>query len=409
MVTLPPDDQAAEGTDGESDGTWPSVAFEEYPWSPNEAVPRSQLRKLAASYQAAVPPPIAGVSRVPLPAEVDALAADASAEIARFDTQVGSDLAPFAAILLRSESAASSRIENLTASAKAIALAELGDPSRRNASVIVANTRAMEAAIDLSDRLDEDAIIAMHTALLGASRPELIGHWRYQQVWIGGSNYGPFGARFVPPHHCRVPAAMADLRRFVERDDLPVLVQAVVAHAQFETIHPFPDGNGRTGRALIHALLRAKGLTRKVTVPVSAGLLNDTEGYFDALDAYRRGDPSILVQHLADASFAAINNGRHLVADLHALRSGWNDLVQVRAGATVWRLADLLLRQPVIDSALVQRELEVGAMTANRAIDSLATYEVLTKVSGNRRDRKWSSPDVLAVLDAFAERSGRRG
>lgn len=385
------------------------MAFEECPWSPNEAVPRSRLRKLAASYRAADPPLIAGISRVPLPAEVDALAADASAEIVRFDTEVGSDLAPFAAILLRLESAASSRIENLTASAKAVALAELGDPSRRNASVIVANTRAMEAAIELSDRLDEDAIIAMHAALLGGSRPELTGHWRNEQVWIGGSNYGPFDARFVPPHHRRVPAAMSDLRRFLERDDLPVLVQAVVSHAQFETVHPFPDGNGRTGRALIHAVLRAKGLTRKVTVPVSAGLLVDTEGYFDALGAYRLGDPSVLVQHLADASFAAINNGRRLVADLHGLRAAWDNVVKVRAGATVWRLADLLLRQPVIDSALVQRELQVSAMTANRAIDALANHEVVKKVSGNYRDRKWSCPEVLAALDAFAERSGRRG
>lgn len=93
----------------------------------------------------------------------EVLVADATAEIARVDAEMGADIAPFAAILRRGESAASSRIDNLSASAKAIPLVELGDPSRRNASVIVANTHAMQAAIALADRWDADAIVAMYT------------------------------------------------------------------------------------------------------------------------------------------------------------------------------------------------------------------------------------------------------
>jgi Fic family protein len=196
---------------------------------------------------------------------------------------------------------------------------------------------------------------------------------------------------------------------FMNREDLPPLTQATVAHAQFETIHPFPDGNGRVGRALIHALLKGKGLTRQVTVPVSAGLLVDTAAYFDALGAYRQGDPAPIIRRLADASFAAIGNGRRLVSDLHQIRTGWDDRLRARRGATAWAVADLLLRQPIIDSGLVQRELEVPAMTANRAIDALGEAGVLTKVSGNYRDRKWSAREVLAALDDFARRSGRRG
>ena len=106
-------------------------------------------------------------------------------------------------------------------------------------------------------------------------------------MWIGSSSYGPHTASFVPPHHTRVAAAIDDLVRFIRRDDLPVLAQAALAHAQFETIHPFPHGNRRTGRALVHCLLRGKLLTRRVIVPVSAGLLTDTDSYFDALAAYR--------------------------------------------------------------------------------------------------------------------------
>jgi Fic family protein len=97
---------------------------------------------------------------------------------------------------------------------------------------------------------------------------------------------------FNPPHHDHVPVLIDDLVAFARRTDIPLLTQAAVAHAQFETIHPFPDGNGRTGRALIHSMLRGHGLTHNVTVPVSAGLLTDTSAYFDALTAYREGEPS---------------------------------------------------------------------------------------------------------------------
>lgn len=388
---------------------WPAVTHEERLWKIPEGISRTERRKLSSSYAAAVVPEIATVERVPLSGEAEAIVAEASAEIARFDAEVGADIAPFSAILLRTESAASSKIENLTASAKAIALAELGDPSRRNAAVIVANTHAMQAAIALADHLDENAILQMHAALLEPTRPEWCGHWRDEQVWIGGSNAGPFGALYVAPHQKHVPGLMRDLARFLDRDDLPALTQAAIAHAQFETIHPFPDGNGRVGRALIHALLRGKGLTRQVTVPVSAGLLADTDGYFEALGEYRLGDPTPLVHRLAEASFAAIANGRELVRELHQIRDSWAERVKARRGATAWSVADLLLRQPVVDSALIQQELEVPAMTANRAIEAVVDGRILTKVSGNYRDRKWAANEVLAALDAFATRAGRRG
>ena len=245
-----------------------------------------------------------------------ALADEATAELARFDAEMGTEIAPFGSILLRSESAASSRIENLTASAKAVALAELGDTSRRNAAEIVANTTAMQAAIELADRLDAPAILAMHAALLRQHDPKIAGRWRDAQVWIGSSSYGPHTASFVPPHHTRVPPAIDDLVEFMRRDDLAVLPQAALAHAQFETIHPFPDGNGRTGRALVHCLLRGKRLTRQVTVPVSAGLLTDTDRYFDALTAYRSGDIRPIVERFAEASFDSVVNGRQLVTEL---------------------------------------------------------------------------------------------
>jgi Fic family protein len=274
--------------------------------------------------------------------------------------------------------------------------------------VIVANVRAMQAALDLADRLDEQSILDMHAALLGSTHPQWSGRWRDVQVWIGGGDYGPHTASFVPPHHDRVPESMADLVRFMRRTDIPPLAHAAIAHAQFETIHPFPDGNGRTGRAIVHSLLRHRRLARSVTIPVSAGLLTDTTSYFDALGAFRSGDAAPIIGRFADASHWAVANGRQLVGELRQIRAGWSDVIRARSDSVAHRLADLMLRQPAVDSALVERELGVSRVTALAAIDKLAQAGILKEVSGGKWRRKWIAPAVLGSLDGYAARGGRR-
>lgn len=388
---------------------WPFVGSEEHSWEQAESIPMSRAarRRHRGPYRAAVVPKIATLP-VSLPPEVSALVDDAGAEIARFDAEMGQELAPFSAVLLRSESAASSKIENLTASARAIAEAELNPNMRGNASLIVANERAMSAAVALADHIDPEAILAMHEALLAETAPHIVGHWRTEQVWIGGSDFGPHGAAFVPPHHGHVPELIDDLVSFISRDDAPVVSHAAIGHAQFETIHPFPDGNGRTGRALLHSHLRNKGLTRNVTVPVSAGLLADVDKYFAALDAYRDGNPVAIVQRLSEAAFGAVANGRQLVGDLRSIRAEWDSRVKVRRGATAWRIADLLLRHPVVNSGLLATELGMAGQNTYRSLQPLVDAGVVVEFSDKKRGQLWRAPEVLDALDRFAVRAGRR-
>lgn len=389
---------------------WPRVGTETRAWSsqlPADMLSARQRAMTRGPYQAAVVEQISTLTPQ-LPADVTAIAADAAIEIARFDAELGAEVAPFASVLLRSESASSSRIENLTSGAKAIALAELGSTEKRNATEIVGNVEAMTAALALADQLDTDAILAMHQALVAAHHPEIAGQWRSEQVWIGGNSISPHGAEYVAPHHDHVPALMLDVVAFARRTDLPLLIQAAIAHAQFETIHPFPDGNGRTGRALIHAMLRGHGLTRNVTVPVSAGLLVDTRAYFDSLTAYREGNPVSIVERLAHATFSAVTNGRELVHELRSIRSGWNDRIRARRGAGAWALAELLLRQPVIDARVVASALGTSPQNALRSVGVLEDSGILTEFTGFTRNRMWQSTEVLRALDAFAERAGRR-
>lgn len=388
---------------------WPALGYETLDWEidPDISMSKTARRRHDQPYDAAITPKIAEIA----PAIAGAVltgAEDAAVAITRFDAEFGDRVVPFSAILLRSESAASSRIEQLTASAKAIALAELGDSNRANAAMIVSNARAMEAAIRLADQVDTDSIIEMQAALIGEEHPEWVGQWRSSQVWIGGRRYGPHGALFVPPHHDRVASAMDDLVQFADRDDIPVLAHAALVHAQFETIHPFPDGNGRTGRAIIHALLRRRGITRNVTVPISAGLLVNVEAYFDALGEYRRGNVTPIIEEMSDAAFSAIDNATGMLSDLDAITAEWRERLSARSDSAVWRLSELLVRQPAVNSKVVEDALEVSRPTALNAIAKLEEAGVLVKARGEERNRAWVAVDVVAALDRFAEAGGRR-
>ena len=394
--------------DSRTSAAWPAVGSEPRPWRrPDiEVASRRQRRAAAGEYRAALVPTVAE-REVPLRADTLAVADDASKELTRFDAEAGSFAAPFAAILLRTESASSSEVEHLTASAKQVALAELDRSDSANAQLVVANVRAMRAAIALADRLDEEAIIAMHEALLEASAPHFIGGWRDQQVWIGGGSFSPHHATFVPPHHDRVPALMSDLVRFAERTDVPALAHAAIAHAQFETIHPFPDGNGRTGRALLHGMLRAADVTRNVAVPVSAGLLGDLDAYFGALTRYREGQPDAIVEAVAEAAFRAVANGRTLVRELQEIAAGWDATVRARSDAAVHRVKAHLLQHPLVTAASIAQAVGVSEVAAQTSIDKLAAAGVLTRAAGGARYRVWQATEVLAALDAFAARARR--
>lgn len=383
------------------------VTYENVRWEPLGVRYANAALPSYGTYHPALPARIADLV-LDLPPAVFAEAEAASHEITRFDAELGGEIAPFAAVLLRSESAASSQIENLTASARAIAEAELsGVRAKRNAEMIVANTAAMQAAVTLSHTVDADAILEMHRTLMLKEPRHTPGEFRTEPVWIGGGST-PIGATFVGPLHELVPGAIGDLISFAQRSDVPALPQIAVAHAQFETIHPFTDGNGRIGRALVQAMLRNKGMTRQVTVPVSAGLLADTGAYFAALTTYRDGDAAPIVERFAQASVLSIANGRELVADLRGIRENWTGVITARSDSTVWKLADLLTRRPVVNAALLAQELGIESTNAHRYLNPLAEAGILVETSSGPRNRAWRAPEILAALDAFAERSGRR-
>ena len=388
--------------------TWPALEWEDQTWFPNTTwAGDAGLDDYGARYRSAVPARIAHLH--PDPSSEAASSAELAArELSRLDAELGGRVASFAPVLLRSEAASSSQIENITASARAIFSAELGAKTSRNAELVAANTRAMTAAIELADVLIPDAIARMHEALMAGQPRHTPGRWRDEAVWIGTRSDSPVGAEFVAPHHSRIEGLLDDVTAFARRSDVAPLVSVAVAHAQFETIHPFSDGNGRTGRALAQALLRYRGVTRNVAVPVSAGLLADVEGYHRALTAYREGDVSPIVMAFADAALRAVSNTRTLVAEVDDIRAGWNDRLTVRRSSNAWKLLDILLRRPVLTSAAAAAELGVQQPNVYPPLTALVDAGILKSKAEHQLGPFWRSDEVLTALDHFAQRAGRR-
>lgn len=394
-------------------GSWPAVEHEEVDWHLEDRIAATldvfERRRRSRPYRAAVTPDIAELDPAAAVAP-DTLEAinDVAPAIIRLDAEMSALPVPMPAVLLRSESVASSQIERLTTSARNLAIAELGLDTRGNAKLVAANTRAMTRALEAGDEVTPEAILAIHRALLAESEPDVAGRWRQQQVWIGASAASPHGADYIAPVHARVPAAIDDLCAFAARRDVHPLVQAAVVHAQFETIHPFTDGNGRTGRVLIHTMMRRSGLTTSATVPVSAGLLRDTAAYFRSLDSYRAGDPNPIVRQVAFGALEAAHNGRELAGEITRIRGRWRESIRARSDSGAWRLADELFAQPVVNAEHVSRILAVSDRAARNAIEVLEEAGVLKRATVARRNVVWQAPEVLRAMDDFAARAGRR-
>jgi len=389
-------------------GRWPALDSEPQLWVPSAVIGDSvRSRARRASYASSVPPLIAALT--PDPGEEASGAADQAArELSRFDAELGVRVNSFAPVLLRSEAASSSQIENLTASARAIFSAELGAKSGRNAEQVAANTRSLQAAIGLSEDISAEAIAQMHHVLMAEQPRHTPGEWREEAVWIGTRSDSPVGAEFVAPHHDRVPQLIDDLVLFANREEVPPLVSIAIAHAQFETIHPFTDGNGRTGRALAQSMLRHREITRSVAVPVSAGLLADVEGYHAALTAYRAGDVDPIILAFADASLRAVGNARQLVAEIDAVRADWDSRLTARRDSNAWKLLDVLVRRPVLDSATAASELGVKQPNVYPPLRALVDAGILKSNAEHQLGPFWRTDEVLAAIDRFAKRAGRR-
>ena len=396
----------------EQGAQWPAMGCETRHWyyDPHDPrIPRQQLKKVRPTYEAAVPLMIAERD-VTLPRGLQVRLDDLTASLVRFDEAQRARGYDLPALLLRSESACSSQIERLTSSVRNVALAEVSSDAPANAKIIAGNVRAMRAALDVGSKgsIGVDDILAIHRTLMDVAGMDFGGEVRHEQVWIGGTNISPHGAVYVPPHHERLESCLDDLAAWAVRDDVHPVVHAAVLHAQFECIHPFIDGNGRTGRALVHTLLKRDGLLANTTLPVSAGLLHDVEAYMAALRSYQEGDPVAVVDQLAAALETAVAVGYTLAAEFDAVLARWTAMMTDRSDATVHRLPALLVEQPVVNIAYVVEKLGVSGRTATTAVARAVELGILSPLGSRRRGEFYQAKELTDVLEAASSAEGIR-
>lgn len=377
-------------------------------WPADPGAPGGRSNRVGFDYDAYVPGEIAGWEpEIPAALATDVGRVDgALRDLAHDERGVSSLLWP----LLRTEAIASSRIEGLVVSHHRLALALAGvDPGRDAlAASVLGNLDALRRALDLAESpITIDAIRAIHRALLeGTADAGIAGQLRTSQVWIGGRHPNPRGAAFIPPPEGEVERLLDDLCRFCERDDLPPLVQAAVAHVQFETIHPFADGNGRVGRALIHAVLGRRGLTRRgrgsppTLPPVSLVLSSRGDAYIAGLSAFRSGRHEEWLEFFLDAAYRATAVADALFHDVVALQERWSRATgRLRRGSAAETLIRRLPESPVIDLTTAVSLTNASREATRRAIDRLESSGVLVELTGKGRLRRWEAVGLFAILD----------
>lgn len=350
--------------------------------------------------------------------------ARATEALVRFQEQgvVLTDTEPLARLLMRSEAVASSRIEGLSVSAKRLmeheALAEIGVRARLDSTeaAVLANIRAMHdhvssvgpgdpVTLDMLQRIDADLLI-------GGPLEGLGGVVRTEQNWIGGSSLDPVGAAYVPPAPEEVPGLLEDLVSFCNSSPLPAVVRAAIAHAQFETIHPFADGNGRTGRALALMVLRSGGLVGGAVPPISMAVASDRGAYIDALTALRcegagelRRAQDRYVAHWCGACADACALAAGFEARVAELRESWAERVRPRAGSAAELLLDVLPGTPVVSIQSAARLTGRSREAARNAISALVEAGVLAQNARNRKSNIFCADEVLEMFTLF-ERAG---
>jgi Fic family protein len=387
-------------------------------WTSDESG-MSRRQRASCDYDAYVPDPLLPRT-IQLDGDVAADVADAERAIAHLNDGAAAlvNTEALARMLLRAEAVASSRIEGLRVGARRLLHAEISGrlgagQTDVTASEILRNIESMNYGIGelaVGDDITLGTLLETHRRLLDHSRiAEHGGRLRDVQNWIGGNDFNPCSAEFVPPPPEFVHALLVDLLAFSNNDLLPAIVQAAIAHAQFETIHPFVDGNGRIGRLLVHQILRRRGLATRVLVPVSLVLASQAKAYTGSLTRFRyvgratsvaaQEATNQWVGHFAASCRLAVVLSTEFEETAKSIEIGWRaDVGTIRAKSATDRLLKVLCGSPVVTVNSVAELVDCSWNAANEAVDNLVNAKALKQVTLGKRNRAFEAPRVIEAF-----------
>jgi Fic family protein len=294
--------------------------------------------------------------------------------------------------------------------ARALARAEANQETGRRigseAAEILANVDAMQLAIERAssvEAIEPRDVVDIHASLMArAPNAEVAGRIRTTQNWIGGNDYNPCGADYVPPPPEEVERLFGDVCRFCADESLPPLVQAAIAHAQFEAIHPFDDGNGRTGRALVQIILRRRDLAPRFVPPISVVLARDKDRYIKGLTSFREDRVAEWLEIFAVAANQAAGLAARYTSRVRELQEEWREALRARSGprkdAAAWAVIDVLPAHPVVTVPVAVAATLRSKPAVTNAVAELEEAGVLQRLGESLRNRAWEATGLLELM-----------
>jgi Fic family protein len=368
--------------------------------------------KQVEGYRAFIPAGVPPSPPVKLDAELTRLLSDADRALGRLDgvASVLPNADLFVAMYVRQEAVLSSQIEGTQSTLEDVLQFEV-DPTSgerpRDVEEVVSYIRAMNyglkrlGTLPLSLRLVREIHRELiHDARGGERSP---GEFRRSQNWIGPDGCTLATATYVPPPVQEMNSALDNLERFLhDRATLPVLVHCAIAHAQFETIHPFLDGNGRVGRLLITFLLCERTVLRKPLLYLSYFLKAHRQEYYDRLTAIRHsgnweGWVKFFLRGVFEVSQGATDTARAILD----LRERHRQIIgEGLPGSTAGlRLLDFLYESPIISIRMAEQRLNCAYVTASNLINELVEVGILREFTGRQRNRRFRYEPYLSLFD----------
>ena len=335
---------------------------------------------------------------------------DVAAVVARVAQRLRDQPLPILyATLARNESISSSWVEGLRETPRNVMVAQLRD---RDPGLSGHQFDRLDAAHAVLGTLDSvrQGVSSLRQPWSHASIHEIHrtvaplvhdGDYRGVDVQIGGSS--KLTASYVAPPAAQVRGLMADLLDYANRSADNPLVKAALIHAQFETIHPYEDGNGRVGRVLVHGYLARAGVLDHGVLPISVALRRDTDEYVRRLTAFRHGDPadrpeavSQFVTYFADVLADTCDEAERVIAEAQEVQADWADRAsRFRSDSRVHAALPVLAEQPVVTARFLRESLGVSGVTARTVIDNLVDVGILEPSGGRFRRAEVSQASAL--------------
>lgn len=327
--------------------------------------------------------------------DIQNLLYEAIEELSKLDGFIKDKLKGFPMIILRSESLSSTQIEHYNSSNRNIASAQILPTKNKETNIIKDNLESLILFLENKTKITRNTIVEINAKVLNDNDVDI----RTNINWIGKPSSIPQTASFVPPHPEYLKKNITEFAKFCNRDDIHPLLQAAFAYAYFETIHPFQDGNGRTGRILIQLLLKNKNYLDELFVPFSMGLIKNNEKHIKSLNDFREGNYLSIIELFLENTLQIIPLIYNALNELIGIKNNWIKNLTARSDALVWKIIDELIYQPVISVNYIKEKYNANDQAVRNNFQILVDAKIISKINDSKRNVIYEAKEIITVID----------